>query len=87
MKKLLALVCALAMALSLAACGGQPEQSTAAPTKEETTTKAPVESTPAATEPATTEAPEPEKPADYVYKDSVTTLSTNWNPHTYQTTD
>ena len=87
MKKLLALVCALAMALSLAACGGQPEQSTAASTKEETTTKAPVESTPAATEPASTVAPEPEKPADYVYKDSVTTLSTNWNPHTYQTTD
>ena len=23
----------------------------------------------------------------YVYKDAVTTLSTNWNPHTYQTTD
>ena len=23
----------------------------------------------------------------YVYKDSVTTLATNWNPHTYQTED
>ena len=24
---------------------------------------------------------------EYVYKDSVSTLATNWNPHTYQTTD
>ena len=23
----------------------------------------------------------------YIYKDSVSVLSTNWNPHTYQTTD
>ena len=23
----------------------------------------------------------------YIYKDSVSTLATNWNPHTYQTTD
>ncbi|MBO5177529.1 MAG: hypothetical protein J6C07_08735 [Lachnospiraceae bacterium] len=43
------------------------------------------------TEPTT--APEPELviedfgDADYVYKDSVSTLASNWNPHTYQTTD
>lgn len=85
MKKLLALVCALAMVLSLAACGEKPVTTTEA-TKEETTTQAPSPTT-APTEPQTTEAPEPEKPAEYVYKDSVSTLSTNWNPHTYQTTD
>ncbi len=28
-----------------------------------------------------------EAPASYVYKDSVSVLATNWNPHTYQTTD
>jgi len=43
------------------------------------------------TEPTT--APEPELviedfgDADYVFKDSVSTLASNWNPHTYQTTD
>jgi len=29
----------------------------------------------------------PEAPATYTWKDSVVTLATNWNPHTYQTTD
>ena len=24
---------------------------------------------------------------EYTYKDAVTTMSTNWNPHTYQTND
>jgi len=28
-----------------------------------------------------------EETESYVYKDSVSTLATNWNPHTYQTTD
>ena len=85
MKKLLALVLAFAMVFSLTACGTKPVETTAAPTQE-ATTKAPAESTAAPTEPATTEA-EPEAPKEYVFKDSVSTLSTNWNPHTYQTTD
>ena len=55
MKKLLALVLALAMVLSMAACGSQPGTSSTADTKEQTTTQAPTESTPAATEPAQTE--------------------------------
>ena len=28
-----------------------------------------------------------EETPSYIYKDAVTTLATNWNPHTYQTTD
>ncbi len=30
---------------------------------------------------------QPENPGTYTYQDSVSTLATNWNPHTYQTTD
>ena len=72
MKKFLALLLALTMVLSLAACGGnnnetQPEGTTA-PNAD------PVETT-------------PEAPATYTWKDSVVTLASNWNPHTYQTTD
>lgn len=72
MKKFLALLLALTMVLSLAACGGnnnetQPEGTTA-PNAD------PVETT-------------PEAPATYTWKDSVSTLASNWNPHTYQTTD
>ena len=72
MKKCLALLLALTMVLSLAACGGnnnetQPEGTTA-PNAD------PVETT-------------PEAPATYTWKDSVSTLASNWNPHTYQTTD
>ena len=70
MKKFLALLLALAMVLSLAACGGN---NSAEPTD------AP------ATEAPATDAPE--APATYTWKDSVSTLATNWNPHTYQTTD
>ena len=38
-----------------------------------------------ATEAPVTEAPE--APATYTWKDSVSTLASNWNPHNYQTTD
>lgn len=69
MKKFLALLLALVMVLSLAACGNDASESTE----------------PKATEPAATDAPE--VPATYTWKDSVSTLATNWNPHTYQTTD
>ena len=69
MKKFLALLLALTMVLSLAACGGNTTE-TQAPTEG----TAPVETT-------------PEAPATYTWKDSVVTLASNWNPHTYQTTD
>ena len=69
MKKFLALLLALTMVLSLAACGTPSSDPTDAP----------------ATEAPVTEAPE--APATYTWKDSVVTLATNWNPHTYQTTD
>ena len=72
MKKFLALLLVLTMALSLVACNGNTDE-----------TK-PSETTPAATDPVETT---PAVPATYTWKDSVTTLATNWNPHTYQTTD
>ena len=74
MKKFLSLLLALAMVLSLAACGNKAPEATEAPADQ--ATEAPAE-TPA----------EPEVPATYTYKDSVSTLATNWNPHTYQNTD
>ena len=72
MKKFLALLLALTMVLPLAACGGNNNE-----TQPEGTTAPnadPVETT-------------PEAPATYTWKDSVSTLASNWNPHTYQTTD
>ena len=72
MKKFLALLLALTMVLSLAACGEKPVETQ------------PKETTPAGTEPVETT---PAAPATYTWKDSVVTLATNWNPHTYQTTD
>ena len=80
MKKLLALVLVLALCVGLlAGCGG-PATPSQAPTGE---SKAPVDPTKAPVDP--TQAPE--VPATYTYQDSVSTLATNWNPHTYQTTD
>ena len=76
MKKLIALLLALVMIVSLAACGAKTE----AP---ETT--APVAS--GETQPADTTNDKVEAPATYTYKDSVSTLASNWNPHTYQTND
>ena len=84
MKKLLAFVLALAMVLSMTACGGQtdnsskaPEGSTAAPTPG--TTAAPTEGTEAPTEPAPAEAP------TYTYNAYSSALANNWNPHTWET--
>ena len=56
MKKLLAMFLALAMVLSLAACGEQPPTTTEAPK----TTEAPAPASTAATAPASTEAPAPQ---------------------------
>ena len=74
MKKLFALLLALAMVLSLAACAGNNDET------QPNGTTAPV-----ADDPVETTAPA--EPATYTWKDSVVTLASNWNPHTYQTTD
>ena len=80
MKKLFALLLAAAMVLGLfAGCGNTGStETTGAPTE------APVETTVAPTEaPMVVETFE----GDFTYTDWVTTLSANWNPHTYETND
>ena len=76
MKKTLAMLLAVAMVLGLfAGCGNNNKPA-------ETT--APVETTAPATEaPMVIETFE----GDFTYTDWVTTLSANWNPHTYETND
>jgi len=69
MKKLIALLLAMVMVLSLAACGNN----------------APAETTEAPTAPAETEAPVVEAPATYTYNSALSEFPTNWNYHTYQT--
>ena len=79
MKKLIALLLAVVMVFGLVACGGN--------TTPETTK--PAETTPTAGN-ETTEAPEltvEVVEGDFTYTDYVSTLSANWNIHTYQTTD
>ena len=82
-KKLFALLMAVVMVLSVfAGCTGETEP-TQAPTQ------APTEGTAAPTE----SQGEPEMvvetfpEGDYIWKTSVSTLASNWNPHTYQTSD
>jgi hypothetical protein len=74
MKKTLAMLLAVVMVLGLfAGCAKKPAETT----------------------PATTGSTEPTEPAlvvetfegNFTYQDSVVSLATNWNPHTYQTTD
>ena len=77
LSKLLALVLALAMVFALAACGGTPAPATDTPADKPA--DAPTDA------PAATEAPE--VPQTYTWQDSVSTMATNWNPHTYQTSD
>ena len=77
-KKLLALLLAVVMVLGvLAGCNNTDPQ---------TTTNAPTQGTTA----PSTEAPlvvEVFPEGDYIWKTSVVTLASNWNPHTYQTSD
>ena len=83
MKKFLALLLAVVMVMSMAACGNNNEE-TQAPTQAPTDapTDAPSEeSTEIVLEELTGEV------GEYTYRDSVVTLAANWNPHTYQTTD
>ncbi len=77
MKKFLAMLLAVVMVLSMAACAdNEPENTTPG------TTTAPAETTPGETEP-----PVVQFEGDYIWKSAASALATNWNPHTYQTTD
>ena len=71
MKKFLAMLLALAMVLSLAACGSK------APAE---TTAAPAETTGTAVEVDTNGIPA----GTYTYNTYATSLATNWNPHTWE---
>ncbi len=77
MKKLIAMLLALTMVLSLAACGNNGNnETTAAPTDGAVETTAPVDELVVET-----------FEGDFTYTDWVSTLSANWNPHTYETND
>lgn len=70
MKKLLALLLAAALVLSMAACAkNQGTDDTTAPGTEGNDTTAGADN------------------GTYTYTDSVSTLATNWNPHSYQNND
>ncbi|MBO5048236.1 MAG: hypothetical protein J6D19_07530, partial [Clostridia bacterium] len=74
LKSIVALLLALAMAFSLVACNKEPDETTLGDT---TTGETPVEP---GVQVETFE-------GDFTWKDSVSTLATNWNPHTYETAD
>lgn len=85
-KRLLALLLASVMTLSLAACGGEET-----PDTNDGSSVVSTDNT-GSTDAASTEAGEEgtqvvEFVGDYTFKDSVSQMTTNWNPHTYQTTD
>ena len=74
MKKTLALLLVLAMVVAaFAGCSKKPADTTT-PSTDSTKSTEPSTTTPAAD-------------ATYTYKDSVSTLCSNWNPHTYQNQD
>ena len=83
MKKLIALLLAVLMVVSaFAACGTDTTDDPAATTVAEGdgTTEGDGEQT-------ESEVVEFAPDAEYVYKDAVGVMATNWNPHTYQTQD
>ncbi|MCF0136139.1 MAG: hypothetical protein HUJ69_06930 [Lachnospiraceae bacterium] len=75
MKKIIAVLLTLAMALSLAACGSK--------TTEESSTTGTTETS--STETSTAEGGEVEAPAEYTLHTYSTSLGSNWNPHTWET--
>ena len=90
MKKIIALLLALVMVFALVACGNKPGTESPAPTGSTPAEPSkPVESTNPGTEPS--KEPElvvtPFPEGTYTYQDAVVQMSTNWNPHTYQTAD
>lgn len=82
MKKLVALLLSAAMVVSMAACGSEKpaDQPSSTPSSSavESTTESSSE---------VEELKVEEFVGDFTYQDSVSTLTTNWNPHTYQTND
>ena len=79
-KKPIALLMAMLLVVSaLAACGDNTEQ--------------PNDTDPQnSSQPSQSDNTDPgtdvdEGPVSYIFKDSVSTLASNWNPHTYQTVD
>lgn len=82
-KRLLALLLASVMTLSLVACGGEDSSNgndgSSAVSTEGTSN--------VTTEDGAEEMQVVEFVGDYTYQDSVSTMTTNWNPHTYQTSD
>ena len=82
MKKLLALLLAVVMVLSVAACGKQPV--TTDPTQGTNPTEGtnPTQGSEGPTGPQVVVFE-----GDYTYNDYVSTLSANWNIHTYETSD
>ena len=83
MKKLLALVLAAMMLLSvLAGCNGNTNPTTTATQNNQTQPKPGTSGTE-----GEEIVVEPFPAGDYIWKTSVSTMASNWNPHTYQTTD
>lgn len=78
-KRLLALLMASVMTLSLAACGGEAD------TDDDNSGSSSV--TPDSSSVVSDDGNVVETDREYVYKDSVSVLTSNWNPHTYQTED
>ncbi len=83
MKKPFALLMATLLAAStLAACGDNAETPEGTEQPADSGQQGEAETTPAPEEDGGAE-----EAASYIYKDSVSQLCTNWNPHTYQTND
>ncbi len=82
-KRLLALLLASVMTLSLVACGGE-DSSNGNDGSSAVSTDGTSDVT---TEDGAEEMQVVEFVGDYTYQDSVSTMTTNWNPHTYQTSD
>ena len=84
MKKTLALLLAVLMVVGLfAGCAKEPVATQPSDTTPGTTGTQPSEET----QPTEPELVVETFEGDFIYKDSVTVLSTNWNPHTYQGED
>ncbi len=87
MKKVLSLMLVGAMVVSLAACGNKEKDPKTANTPTPAQGTQSEQGTPTKG-PEATPTPAIEKfEGDYIFRDSVSTLATNWNPHTYQTSD
>ena len=89
MKKTIALLLAIVMVMSMfVGCSKTPDDTNDGAV----TDNGAVDNTDETNEPADNndqpdDTAEPAGPATYTYQDSVTTMATNWNPHTYQTND